>query len=185
MTRESCSRPYPIQAAAPKSGSTTSTTNPAVCRTPGFWGTHAEANPRKPSSQDITGAFLPVTVCGVVLNNTDVGSTTSALEAICVSPQGNQVLQLARQLTAARLNCNVDSCPMAILDLLDDCDLACINDTSDVGDCISDVDAFNNGVSPDSLGCHDRSIPGFQPPGPAGSPNDCNTARHNDVFIIQ
>jgi hypothetical protein len=155
-----------------------------VCRTPGFWGTHAEANPRKPNSQDITGAFLPVTVCGVVLNNTDVGNHCSAQEALCVRVRGEQRLQLARQLTAARLNCNVETCPNSILTLLDACDQACINDTSAVGQCIEDIDAFNNGVSPDATGCHDRQIPGFQPPGPAGSSGDCNTASGNDVDIF-
>ena len=161
---------------------TTTTTQPVVCRTPGFWGTHAEADARKPNSQDITGAFLPVTVCGVVLTNTDVGNSCSAQESLCVSPRGDQRLQLARQLTAARLNCNVEPCGTAILTLLDGCDQACIanDDATAIGECIEDVDAFNNGTSPDALGCHDRDIPGFQPPGPAGSPGDCNVAKEND-----
>ena len=157
---------------------------PVVCRTPGFWGTHAEADPRKPSSQDITGAFLPVTVCGVVLNNTDVGNHCSAQETLCESPHGDQRIQLARQLTAARLNCNVETCPASILTLLDNCEQACINSTSAVGQCIEDIDAFNNGVAPGATGCHDRSIPGFQPPGAAGSPGDCTEARKDGVTIF-
>jgi hypothetical protein len=162
--------------------STTSPPQPTVCRTPGFWGTHAEADARKPRSDDVTGAFLPVTVCGVVLTNTDVGNSCSAQEALCVSPRGDQRLQLARQLTAARLNCNIAGCPSAVSTLLDGCEQACIADAdaTAIGKCIEDVDAFNNGTSPDAPGCHDRSIPGFDPSGPAGSPADCNRAKAND-----
>jgi hypothetical protein len=157
-----------------------------VCRTPGFWGTHAEANTRKPGSQDITGAFLPVTVCGVTLTNTDVGNHCSAQEALCVRVRGEQRLQLARQLTAAELNCNVETCPNSILNLLASCNQACINnnDQNAIGQCIEQVDAFNNGTAEGATGCHDRSIPGFQPPGPAGSPGDCNTASGNNVDIF-
>jgi hypothetical protein len=157
-----------------------------VCRTPGFWGTHAEANPRKPNSQDITGAFLPVTVCGVTLNNTAVGNHCSAQEALCVAPRGEQRLQLARQLTAAELNCNVETCPNAILNLLTSCNQECIDndDAQAIGECIEDIDAFNNGVSPDALGCHDRPVTGFTPPGPAGSSNDCKEANGNEVTIF-
>jgi hypothetical protein len=157
-----------------------------VCRTPGFWGTHAEANSRKPNSQDITGAFLPVTVCGVVLNNTDVGVCGSAQEALCVAPRGEQILQLARQLTAAELNCNVETCPNPILNLLSDCNQECINndDPQAIGECIEDIDAFNNGVAPDALGCHERPVTGFTPPGPAGSSGDCQLAIQNQVTIF-
>jgi hypothetical protein len=127
-----------------------------------------------------------VTVCGVTLTNTNVGAACSAQEALCVAPRGEQVLQLARQLTAARLNCEVETCPNAILTLLDSCDQECIdnNDSQAIGECIEQIDAFNNGVSPDALGCHDRPITGFTPPGPAGSSNDCTTAIGNDVTIF-
>jgi hypothetical protein len=157
-----------------------------VCRTPGFWGTHAEANPRKPGSHDITGAFLPVTVCGVTLNNTDVGNHCSAEEALCVSPTGVQRLQLARQLTAAELNCKVETCPNATLDLLATCNQVCTDDVDQtaIGQCIESVDAFNNGVSSDAPGCENLAVPGFDPPGPAGSSGNCNTAIGNAVTIF-
>jgi len=127
-----------------------------------------------------------VTVCGVVLNNTDVGNHCSAQEALCVSPRGEQRLQLARQLTAAELNCNVATCPNDILTLLSNCNQDCIdnNDDTAIGECIEQIDAFNNGVSPDALGCHDRPLTGFTPPGPAGSSSDCTTAIGNDVTIF-
>jgi hypothetical protein len=123
-----------------------------------------------------------VTVCGVFLDNTDVGNSCSAQESLCVSPRGNQRLQLARQLTAARLNCKVQACAGPVLTLLNACEQACIanNDADAIGDCIDDVDDFNNGRNTAARGCHDRPIPGFQPPGPAGSSGDCNRAKDND-----
>ena len=90
-----------------------------ICRTPGFWGTHAGTE-KEGHSQDITGALLAafnaantpdLTVCGHEIND-----SADAMQAICVSPKGNSDLQLARQLTAAALNCimsetgNGDSC---------------------------------------------------------------------------
>ena len=146
--------------------------------------------PKKPNAQNITQHFLdliqPLTICGTLVNNTqfDPPSQNSAIEAICVSPRGEQRLQLGRQLTAAYLNCAIETCSTAVLDLLDGCNDACTNNTADVGECIEDVDAFNNGISDLAPGCHDRSIPGFQPPGPAGSGQICGAAHNNgcDIF---
>ena len=103
---------------------------------------------------------------------------------MCVKIRGDQQLQLARQLTAARLNCKVETCPNSILTLLDSCDQACIANNDQVGACIEAVDAFNNGIAPGAEGCHDRQIPGFQPPGPAGSQDICKTAQDNTVTIF-
>jgi len=119
-----------------------------------------------------------VKVCGITLNNTTVGVPCSAQEALCVAVRGDQRLQLARQLTAAELNCNVATCPNVTMDLLSTCNQACIDNNNDtlIGQCIEQVDAFNNGIAEGAQGCHDRPIPGFDPPGPAGSSNDCNAA---------
>ena len=164
---------------------------PVVCRTPGFWGTHAADgtdNPRKPKANNITQYFLDqaggLTICGTYLDNTDAGNQHSALEALCVAPRGEQRLQLGRQLTAAYLNCQIELCPASVLDLLDSCNEACVLDSPDVGPCIEAVDAFNNGVSDLAPGCHDLSIPQFQPPGPAGSGNLCGSVNTNgcDIF---
>lgn len=80
-----------------------------VCRTAGFWGTHAGIDLKKPQSQNITQTVLTFAggsvICGEVINNTILNSVTSALEALCVSPLGDQRLQLGRQLTAMSLNC--------------------------------------------------------------------------------
>jgi len=129
---------------------------------------------------------MPVTVCGVQLLNTDPSVLNSALEALCVAPRGDIRLQLARQLTAASLNCLIETCPSSVLTLLDDCNQACIDNNSqtDIGQCIEKVDAFNNGVSDLAPGCHDLAIPQFSPPGPAGSGQLCGSVNTNNCNIF-
>jgi len=102
-----------------------------------------------------------------------------------VAPRGDQTLQLARQLTAAFLNCQVETCPGSVLTRLDQCNQACIADNDDVGQCIEDIDAFNNGVGL-VPGCHDRVFPQsqFNPPGPAGSGQLCGAATNDCCNIF-
>ncbi len=148
-----------------------------VCRTPGFWGTHAGVE--KKNSQNITQAVLDraggLRVCGQLIDNTlphapnlTVTSQESAVEAICVAPRGAQILQLARQLTAAALNCvmslgtpvpdpdriQADTNPcggVSIQDLWGQCDDLCAQNGSmvmngmSVTGCIGALDCFNNG----------------------------------------
>jgi hypothetical protein len=107
-----------------------------VCRTPGFWATHAcpETCPgdydmycEKSNSNNITQAVInegggSLDICGYLITNTvgtvEIGKgknmteipssdPQSALEAMCVRVQGEHRLQLIRQLTAAALNCIV------------------------------------------------------------------------------
>jgi hypothetical protein len=148
-----------------------------LCRTPGFWGTHGgeEKSNSTNITQEVLDAYFaangawPV-ICGTEISNTDVGSVNSALEAICVSPKGNQVLQLARQLTAAALNCivtnsqdpNGEACPIAgltgavcdtvsIEDIFNACNDACeagettVTIDSETVGCVGAIDCFNNG----------------------------------------
>ncbi len=129
----------------------------AICRTPGFFGTHAGTS--KKNSLNITQALLDsaggIEVCGIPLNNTTVNSASSAVEALCVSIEGDQNLQLVRQLTALALSCIVSGdggdCTglgPSVSDLFADCNLACVGDESavrDVQGCIDEVDCFNNG----------------------------------------
>ncbi|MHC4688003.1 MAG: hypothetical protein ACYTEW_27455, partial [Planctomycetota bacterium] len=106
-----------------------------ICRTPGFWGTHAcrqliedgqivaefcdyeKDNPKNPA-HNLTQAVIDAAsgcleVCGEVITNTAMFSADSALEAICSTGSngmvnaalGYNVNQLSRQLTAAALNC--------------------------------------------------------------------------------
>jgi hypothetical protein len=137
-----------------------------ICRTPGFFGTHA-GEEKEGRSEDITGAILgrfndvndpDLTICGAVIATSD-----DAIQAICVSPKGNIELQLARQLTAAALNCIVsnsgsdDAC-IALTDtagvpcggtsieaIWNACNAECDND----GDVTVDVDLDNDPATPD------------------------------------
>ncbi|HEY3123501.1 MAG TPA: hypothetical protein VGK70_05510 [Thermoanaerobaculia bacterium] len=134
------------------------------CRTPGFWGTHAAVDADKACSQNITLAVLgaaggSISVCGETIDDTDVDSADSAVEAICVPVKGQQTRQLARQLTAARLNCIVSGeaggpCNgISINDIFDACNTACaagnVSATvaSEEVSCIDAIDCFNNGGS--------------------------------------
>ena len=151
-----------------------------ICRTPGFWGTHA-GDEKDDKSQDITGALLAafnatndLTVCGVAIED-----SADAMQAICSSPKGNSQIQLARQLTAAALNCIISTVPgetegvcdpfpvttnpcagTSIEALFDACNAICDGDgdvttTVDLGagdvevNCIALLDCFNNGLGID------------------------------------
>ena len=168
-----------------------------VCRTPGFWGTHGGTEKKK--SNNITQQVLDqaggLHVCGHLIDDTDPKppnftptSQSSALEAICVSPQGAQVLQLARQLTAAALNCVMSQgtpLPLGshadpsicggtdIATLWTECDDLCAFNGPvtphglDIGGCINALDCFNNGGLADATGncgpnpngnCHNRDL---------------------------
>jgi hypothetical protein len=85
-----------------------------------------------------------ITVCGIELTNTDYDDSHSALEALCISPKGDQRLQLVRQLTAAALTMAAGGATYADFD---GCNTYCATGTGsiyDVGDCINSADAFNN-----------------------------------------
>ncbi len=130
-----------------------------VCRTPGFWGTHAAVAPKKKNSQNITQAVInagggSLLVCGECINGTvPVNNAGSAVEAMCVSPSGAIVLQNARQLTALALNCIVsgfgaDCGGDTDLDgLFSDCNNACVGaaSTRSNEECRDEIDCFNNG----------------------------------------
>jgi hypothetical protein len=159
-----------------------------LARTPGFWGNHP----------DITSLFLPILVCGVVLDTVEAGSGTSATEAICSVGNdhkilGPQLTQLVRQCTAALLNVAASAsgggnCPgegdlPPLTSLLNGCcgaESVCTGDPVEgltIQSCIDQLDAFNN--SPDTL-------PPFGPfvsPGPA-DPSQCQEARNNGIVVI-
>ncbi|MEO6025402.1 MAG: hypothetical protein ABIR79_00860 [Candidatus Binatia bacterium] len=202
----------------------TVTATPAIerCRTPGFWATHAcpctgtSTGNAAPNQFCEKGGALNYTqtvinaaggcleVCGERITNTCLDSADSAVEAMCIDVKGVSARQLARQLTAAALNCVVSgggaTCTgISIESVFNDCQLVCeTNGTQgvrSVDDCIAAIDAFNNGLS---SGCHERSlcnpqvaglqaICNDQPPNPAGSSNECNAARDkgNDCAVIE
>ncbi len=183
----------------------------AICRTPGFWGTHAGTD--KNGSRNITQAVIDAAggclqICGEIITSTGVQDAESALEAICVSPKGDSKQQLVRQLTAAALNCIIsgggsDCTGISIESLFQDCNTACEEgDGEMIGPCIELIDCFNNGGHPvldgesvvcedvpDELNCHLRPLVNeelglnFEPPGPAGSAKGCNKARKNKCTV--
>ncbi|MBP7146256.1 MAG: hypothetical protein KBD01_01840 [Acidobacteria bacterium] len=122
----------------------------AICRTPGFWGTHAGVE--KKNAKNITQAVLDeahgVMVCGVLIDTTVLKSSDSALESMCVSPKGDARLQLVRQLTAAALNCTIsgdlgcEEVPVFGL-----CNDVCLGLSSELSatECIDRLDCLNNG----------------------------------------
>lgn len=131
-------------------------TTTEICRTPGFWGTHAGTE--KKNSQNITQQVINrvgfLSVCGQTITTTLVKAQTSALEGTCVSVQGDQKLQLARQLTAASLNCAITNggancAGTSIAATFATCNNTCLGMPSgmSLSDCISAIDCFNNGGS--------------------------------------
>jgi hypothetical protein len=148
---------------------------------------------------DAAGGCLEI--CGEKITNTCVDSADSAVEAMCVAVQGTSERQLARQLMAAALNCVVSgggpTCDgISIEQLFATCNSVCEGTSSamTVQQCIDQIDEFNNGIS--SPGCHDRTlcnpqVPGLadicndQPPNPAGSVDECKSARGNDCAVIE
>ncbi|MFN2376773.1 MAG: hypothetical protein ABR538_09565, partial [Candidatus Binatia bacterium] len=187
-----------------------------ICRTPGYWGTHGGYAKR--GSLNVTQAVLDsaggLEVCGQLITTTsNIGSPyldglglTSALEGLCVSVKGDKVRQLYRQLVATALNCQISSgtdCDVILARYIDvsfeDCSALCAdggNSLADVtvGECIEQLDCFNNGrVMVDGScveggGCHDEPLCneeiGVCPlKTPASSSNACNEATKNKCTI--
>lgn len=110
---------------------------PGFTRTAGFWKNRPEV--AEAVLDDVGG----VTVCGVLITNVDVDDANSALEAMCVTPEGAQRLQLARQLTAAALNLAAGG---AAYPGFAACNAVCVDagaTTMQISDCIDSADAYN------------------------------------------
>jgi len=162
------------------------------CRTPGFWGLHADDSKRRAHNlTQIVMDYVPgLVICGEVVNNTDVPSNESAIEAMCVSPQGDLKLQLARHLTAAALNCVVSGGGADCTGVSIGADWAIANDVCINGGDYSYwggiIDDWNNGVA-----CHETEFSDSEVfdgiaklPGPASSSRLCNRAIRNNVTIF-
>ena len=163
-----------------------------ICRTPGFWGTHAGV--AKPNSKNLTQAVIDaaggtLVICGEDVTNTLVEDNQSAIEALCVSPSGQQRLQLVRQLTAAALNCIIsgggaDCAGTSLEEVWASADDACVSNAEDLSIWIDVIDTWNN----DEI-CHDRHLSEADVFDgvtlyAAGSPRECNEAKRNDVTIF-
>ncbi len=130
-----------------------------ICRTPGFWATHAGVDPKKAASQNITQQVITagggcLEVCGEIISNTNLNDAGSTEEAMCVPVKGASELQLARQLTAAKLNCimsggGVTCDGVSVENLVNQCNSLCggpsFFTTMTVTECIDAIDCFNNG----------------------------------------
>jgi len=118
-----------------------------------------------------------------------------ALHARC-GDHLHQRLQLVRQLTALALNCGVSGFGLdcggnaGLEALFNDCNAACLSNTG-VGDCIGEIDCFNNGGAIDpntgfcgssSFNCHEQPL-GI-PQGSANTPQECNAASKNRCTVI-
>ena len=135
-----------------------------ACRTAGYWATHAGTEgPAGTASVNVTQLTIDtnlgsISVCGLLLTNTNLDSSSSAEEVLC-DPGGGKS-QLERQLTAMALNCvnsgstpgnpACDSVP-AFETAFNMCNAVCISGTStqsQIGACIDLVDCLNNGGTP-------------------------------------
>ena len=197
---------------------TTPTATPVVppsgqerCRTPGFWGTHAcpedpetlVGSCEKSGSQNITQQVIDAAggcleICGERITNTALDNADSALEAMCVNVGGVRERQLARQLTAAALNCVMSgggsACSgISIESFFTECNSVCAGTsaTLTVEECIDALDCWNNGGHPQADGrcrsdgddCHRAPLCNpslglcFAESPPAGSSSACGKAK--------
>ena len=132
-----------------------------VCRSAGFWGTHAgtECPKKQPNcgSRNITRAVIDacgecIEVCGEVVRNTEFDDADSAVEAMCIAVKSNIRLQLARQLTAASLNCCVSGAGSDCAEspawgfIFSGCNRACAEQEAEgYQPCIAALDCLNSG----------------------------------------
>jgi len=200
----------------------------AICRTPGFWGTHAGVE--KKNSTNITEAVIDcadgncanhtandyLLICGEKIDSpdsnpadgtTDWNDAASSTEAMCMTVKGFPKIQLARQLTAAALNCLISGggadCAGTGLysTVFAFCNSKCSSGTATKGEltgCVGALDCLNNGnnyadgvCTPGGVNnCHDRVLVNedlgldFDPPGPAGSSDACNAANGSICAVL-
>ncbi len=134
--------------------SVTGTPGHEICRDARFWGRHAGTE--RPKSENIVQAALDaaggaIQICGQNINNTVVPGGNSAVQALCVRPKGEASLQLARQLTAASLNCIMtngqsDCKGTSVQPMFASCNAACPGgDPSIIDQCVAALRCSNRG----------------------------------------
>jgi len=141
-----------------------------TCRSPGYWATHSGYEKPKQESINVGQELLDVVggveVCGQTITATSNAAAPflaglgleSDLQGLCKRTKGVQQRQLYRQLVAAALNCALSgsngNCNGALSGVMevsyDDCSDVCAGnppavDPPSVGDCIHELDCFNNG----------------------------------------
>ena len=126
---------------------------------PGPAGSPKDCRQAKKDEVSIISLFPPgadgLSICGQIIDVKDPNSPdiAPAIQALCVSPNDDSRNQLARQLTAASLNCIANgggsNCEdISIGAVFISCNTSCAdpNTQSDqVSLCIEQVDCFNNG----------------------------------------
>jgi hypothetical protein len=137
-------------------------TCPTICRSPGFYATHAGTEKRH--SQNITQALIQagggcLEICGEVIKTTAVDDADSAVEALCLREHAGYRPGLARHLLAAALNCTLSNghpdCAGLVYGGVDigalvaGCNATCLGgDPAAVLDCIDRLACFNEGGVP-------------------------------------
>jgi hypothetical protein len=163
-----------------------------TCRPPLFWGWHAGTEKQGTNItlavlQSTTGARL--TVCGETLDDTDKNSASSTVEALCLpTPKAGEIsqLQLAKQLTAAKLNCVANGEEPECLSLISACDTICQTpgaSTASLAACIQDLELLNGGLSLYAPECEQGVLLGGVSASPAGSTKKCYDANKTDCTI--
>lgn len=152
-----------------------------VCRSAGFWGTHAGSD--RWGGRNITQAVIDAAdgleICGKFIDGTSIAIAGSALEAMCLSPRGDQRLQLARQLTATSLNCVMSGggpfCEgVSIEETFNRCnDLCAAGNGASLGECVDALDCFNNGGKLLSNGVCQTGTCADDPSEPCSGSCDC------------
>jgi hypothetical protein len=122
---------------------------PAICRGPGFWGTHAGS---EKGGVNIVEALLAevgcLEVCGEVIDDTALNSADSAEEGLCLSPKAGPQLQLARLLLTQALNCVISTGdPACDPEAWAVCNAACVagDDPETIGVCREYLDCQASG----------------------------------------
>src|SRR6185369_1046499 len=137
-----------------------------ICRSPGYWATHSgyEKDGSVNVAQTLLDIVGPLSVCGQTISATsnqdspflDGLGLTSDLQGLCMKTKGVHQRQLYRQLVAAALNCaasgatDCDNVANTYMDVdFQDCSDICaglpVVDPPTVGECIGQLDCFNNG----------------------------------------
>lgn len=157
--------------------STTSTTQPreGFTRTPGFY------KNRPALTQSILDAAGGIEVCGLTIDNTSVGSASSALEAMCGPNGGDKKTALIRALTAAALTQAAGGATFGGFDL---CNMTCADpgaSDDELSACTKITTAFNEsgdnlsapfgGGSADSVPCQEAGDSACRLSDPATCPN--------------
>jgi hypothetical protein len=129
-----------------------------VCRSAGFWQTHAGTEKGAPNLvlELLDAAGDCVVVCGEKIDSTATNSANSALEALCGPVEGIPRTQLARQLTTAVLNCIASGggsgCALTdIAEQVATCDAICRSSASSktqISQCIAALTCINEGGEP-------------------------------------